>query len=302
MATQTRTTSTILRWLEQMDEYPDEQLKTKDLLLWKFDKFMSDVDFSFNVFETEQLNKELKDKFYKIFLFKYMELQVNKEPEYLWRIVFERIYLENIDRFNKKLKVQLIELENIEDKLYQNYDLKSVFTENVKANEKLNKKENDKGTQDETRNQDKTYHSDKKETDNENKDTTNRDFTREIYEDTPNGQLNLTTNDGSGVITTATTINESLETQEGTEKTDKNKSTITDDTQNIKEQNKLNTTDEKLVDTLKDKTQDKDNERIITGYQNLGSKSKLLDDYQNLFSNTLQQFVNTFDKLFSHIY
>ena len=74
---------------------------------------MRDVDYEFNVFDSVLLNEDLKNKFTKLFLYKYVSQQIggSSSPEYRFKMNFERIFLENIDRMNGRLRVQLVSLK-----------------------------------------------------------------------------------------------------------------------------------------------------------------------------------------------
>lgn len=281
-------------------EWQDLPFKEHQLKL--FERFMDDVNIEFRVFASTQLNQELREQFFKIFYLKYFDVMVAIEPEYLWKLYFERIYLEKIDRYTKLLKIQLESLVKIEDQLFTNVDMSIEFNENQNITENQTKDQDSTGTlvrdttndvkKDGTRNDDET----------KNKDQTSREFTRDLYEETPNGQLNLTSNDGSGVISTATTINESLDTATDTTK-DVNKLNRKDsETTNAKE-NRVDDTHDTLAEERERKQQqEKENTRTLKGYQALQSKGKLLQDYENLFDDTMSHFVNCFDGLFRVVY
>ena len=61
-------------------------------------------------------------------------------PEYRFKMNFERIFLENIDRMNGRLRVQLVSLKEIEGTLLDNYNLKTVYEENLKNTEQTDTK------------------------------------------------------------------------------------------------------------------------------------------------------------------
>lgn len=278
------------------------ELSFKDHQLKLFERFMDDVNISFNVFENSAANQELREQFFKIFYYKYFDVMVAIEPEYLWKMYFERIYLEHIDRYTKLLKIQLDSLLKIEDQLFKNVDMTIDFNETQQLNEQANKDRDQTGTL--VRDTTNELNKDGTRKDDESKDrtTTGRDFTRDIYEETPNGQLNLTSNDGSGVISTATTINESLDTSSENTK-DKNVLDRKDTEKTTGKENRVDDTHDTFKENA-DRTQDqeKENKRVLTGYQALQSKGKLLQDYENLFDDTMKHFVNCFDVLFRVIY
>lgn len=295
-----------MNYCEQVKEVPESiQLKSnKEILMYQFETLMSDVEIDFNVFDDPILNDELKERFLRIFLFKYYDQQVggSSSPEYRFKINFERIFLENIDRFNGLLRVQLKSLKEIEKDLMNNYDLKTVYKENTTGDEKTNTTTNDTNVK--TTDQTDTQKRDTSNNDQTDKTTDNQteDFNRELFEETPNSQLELTTEDGKGVITTATTISENFEKGKvtGVEKdvVTKKENQTTDNTSN-------QTTDQTKtgVRDLDRKTgEEKDSTRYITGYQNLGSKPKILNEYSQMYSNTLSKFVMCFDKLFRYVY
>lgn len=324
------------RWTETLTEYaqlidiPDDiaELSNKEILFWQFEQFMKDVDYSFQVFDTKELNDELLKRFNRLFFLNYFNQQVSGScsPEWLFKMHFEKVFQSNIDRYNGKLRIQLKSLKEIEDVLFQNYDLKTEFEQNVNEKELIkntstNRLENERNTDgteklDTTRTKDTTDNTEGQTDKTRNKDTNKKDrtFNREIFDDTPNGQLNLTSNDGSGIISTATNITENLET--ATNDTNENDVEKTTDSKDriINENEKGNndrTTNEKETglqtrngtsDNDKTSNEDLESLRHITGYQNLGSKPKLLEEYSSIYQNTLKEFVNCFDKLFRYVY
>lgn len=265
---------------------------------------MRDVEYEFNVFDSVVLNEELKTKFTKLFLYKYVSQQVggSSSPEYRFKMNFERIFLENIDRMNGRLRVQLVSLKEIEDTLLDNYNLKTVYEENLKNTEQIDTLTSDKNNYEANKNTTDTEEQTKDTTKNRETDNTSRNFNRNIYQETPSGQLNLTAQDGVGLIETATTITEDLENQTS------NESRLDTDNENenrnrsIIEGDSFDQTKSGTRDVDKNQDQQKDSIRHITGYQNLGSKPKLLNEYQSMYQNVLQEFVNCFDKLFRYVY
>lgn len=306
MPSQYRSNSTLQSYAELIhdSDVPADILKKsrKDVLIYKFTRFMDDINFSFDVFTTPELNKELKDRFYRLFFLRYWDMQTSIDPEYAWKMYFERIYLEKIDKYNNLLKVQFVSLKEIENELYKNYQMTIDFNETSGLSETGKRilaetlakttDTNDSLKQDTVANESR----------NTNTDETTRDFNREIYEETPNGQLQLSSQDGSGVISTATNITENLENK--TTGTDQDQTT--DSTEGItqtKDQNEqMDQQRDSTNDTTKNTDQEKESQRVLSGYQSLGSKGKLLEDYQNLFSDTLSNFANCFDNLFRHVY
>ena len=265
---------------------------------------MRDVEYEFNVFDSVVLNEELKTKFNKIFLYKYLSQQVGgaSSPEYRFKMNFERIFLENIDRMNGRLRVQLVSLKEIEGTLLDNYNLKTVYEEKLKNTEQTDTKTNDKNKYEANKNTTDKENQTKDSTKNRETDNTNRNFNRNIYQETPSGQLNLTAQDGKGLIETATTITEDLENQTSKEsRLDKDKENENRN-RSIIEGDSFDQTKSGTRDVDKNQDQQKDSIRHITGYQNLGSKPKLLNEYQNMYQNVLQEFVNCFDKLFRYVY
>ena len=265
---------------------------------------MRDVEYEFNVFDSAVLNEELKTKFNKIFLYKYLSQQVGgaSSPEYRFKMNFERIFLENIDRMNGRLRVQLVSLKEIEGTLLDNYNLKTVYEEKLKNIEKTDTKTNDKNKYEANKNTTDKENQTKDSTKNRETDNTNRNFNRNIYQETPSGQLNLTAQDGKGLIETATTITEDLENQTYNEsRLDKDKENENRN-RSIIEGDSFDQTKSGSRDVDKNQDQQKDSVRHITGYQNLGSKPKLLNEYQSMYQNVLQEFVNCFDKLFRYVY
>lgn len=306
MPSQYRSNATLMSYAELIsdEDVPQEVLDkpNKEIFIYKFTKFMEDINFKFDVFATDQLNKELKERFYRLFFLRYWDMQTSVDPEYAWKMYFERIYLEKIDRYNKELKIQLVELKKIEDQIYQNYDMKIDFNENVVLNE-IGKRilaENLSKTKDtnDTLSQDTTG----TESRNTDTDETTRDFNREIYEETPNGQLNLSSQDGSGVISTATNITENLENKTVGTNQDQTTNTTEGITQSKDQNEQTEQSKDSTNDTTRNTDQDKDSQRVLKGYQSLGSKGKLLEDYQNVFSDTLSNFAYCFDNLFRHVY
>ena len=265
---------------------------------------MRDVEYEFNVFDSVLLNEELKTKFNKIFLYKYLSQQVGgaSSPEYRFKMNFERIFLENIDRMNGRLRVQLVSLKEIEGTLLDNYNLKTVYEENLTNTEQTDTITSDKNIYEANKNTTDTEEQTKDTTKNRETDNTNRNFNRNIYQETPSGQLNLTAQDGKGLIETATTITEDLENQTSNEtRLDKDKENENRN-RSIIEGDSFDQTKSGSRDVDKNQDQQKDSIRHITGYQNLGSKPKLLNEYQSMYQNVLQEFVNCFDKLFRYVY
>lgn len=300
------------RWSETLEEYCQlvplqphvEALSNKERFEWQFNEFMRDVDYEFDVFEKEVLNEELKNRFNKLFLFKYFTQQVGgaSVPEYRFKMNFERIFLENIDRMNGKLKVQLVQLIRIEDKLMDNYDLKTTYEENLKNDESSDTLTKDTNAYEATKTTKDKQDNSKDSNKNRTTDNDQRNFNRNIYQETPNGKLNLTAKDGVGLIETATNISEDLENQKGNEKRVDTDKEVEKKTRDILEGDSYEQSKSGTRDVDRKMNQEKDSVRHITGYQNLGSKSKILDEYQNTFQNTLQEFVMCFDKLFRYVY
>lgn len=300
-----RRSETLLEYIELVDT-PQEILNqpTIQRMEWQFNEFLKDVSIKFNVFDESLLNEELKTKFLKLFLLKHYNEQVGGScvPEFRFKLAFERIYLSNIDRYNARLRLNLVTLNSIEDEILKNVDLTSIYNEKANLDEGVKTDTIDKNTVDSTRTIDENKKRDIVDEKNQETDNTSRNFNRLISEDTPDGQLNLTSNDGSGIIKTANQIDETLDT------TNDNGTKTNNDTRNDTSINtttdKDNLQQDKTGNRTTDKNQstDKDSERKTSGYQNLGSKAKLLEEYENLYQNVLLEFINCFDKLFLKCY
>lgn len=293
-----RWSSRILDWLEDMELSDDEyelleKLSTKDILLYKFEKFMSDVEWEFTVFSDKENNQALKRQFIKLFLFKYIDLPVGIETEYMWRMKFEKVILSHLDRYNQKLRIQYVMLVENESKIFENYNMKINFDEETKTNIKSDKNQN----KDISDNQKIAEKGVKTVESKEDKDKSSTNFNRNIYKETPDGILNLTTNEGEGVITVATTITEDLGKD-----AEKNINKLDSKDINNKDIDNTTKTTEKTVDNLvNDTKQSKLNERLLVGYQNLASRGRLISDYKNNYEDELLNFCNLFDGLFSYI-
>jgi len=125
-------------------------------------------------------------------------------------------------------------------------------------------------------------------------DGTDDNFNREVFANTPNNRLTLTTLDGEGILEYATTINENT-TNNGNHGTlDQNGKTIGNTNMNQTDVN--GTTNNTTSQMLEDSTYTK------IGKIGVGSYSKMISEYRSTFARVEKQIFKEMTNLFLQIY
>lgn len=241
-----------------LDSVDYQTLSMQEIMLKEFDTFLSNCDITFDISNEQVINEMVMERFLRIFYLRYYDHPVSYDTGFAFKLKFQRTFYENIDKFNRLIRLNVTQLDEIESKLY-----KIGYTTNINATENDDYAEmgtravdesssNTKSTdttesldgqdkQNQTDTNKKNTSHDSSTTDSENvstenqedvskdtskevstngssdsdKDETSRDFTRQLYEDTPESRLNISSSDGSGVISGATNITENLINHEG---------------------------------------------------------------------------------------
>lgn len=125
-------------------------------------------------------------------------------------------------------------------------------------------------------------------------DGTDDNFNREIFANTPNNRLNLTPNDGEGLLPYATTITENATNNANHGTMDQNGKTIGNT--NMKQDDVNATTNNTTSQMLEDSTYTK------IGKIGVGSYSKMISEYRSTFARVEKQIFKEMTNLFLQIY
>ena len=187
-------------------------------------------NFDYPIFD-ERYRKQFETNIIKEFYFK----EIGFETE--GRFIFE---LEHFLNLNMPYYNQLFESELIEFDPLESYSLETVSKREIDS-DKTENKNNQLNTESETLGIDKntgkqTTDTTNNQTHTENDKVTNKetgnDFNRQIFGDTPENRLRLTTKaDGTGVLEYATNITENTSSSKNDSDSQRNSSSITDDKQ-----------------------------------------------------------------------
>lgn len=269
-------------------------------------------------FEYPFFDEGLRAEFETHFIRNFYTREIGFETEGLFKFQLETWLQINMPFFNKLLESETLSfnpLQNVDVKITSN--LKNEKDQNDTIDRTQNETATETGTHDKDTTGSQTLHTDQvtsteqnstsnttdhaeatigtteEKTGNDNKTATNTEnnFDRNIKSDTPQNRLELTTNDGSGVIEYASSLEENKEknTQTNEEETTSTQNATTNTNQNsdATSENTVNQTGNENVDvdtTIQttetvDEGHTKNNTNNLTGNQTLDSAVKVLEDY-----------------------
>lgn len=313
-------------------------------------------DFDYPFFD-EGLRSEFEEHFIRNFYTR----EIGFETEGLFKFKLENWLTIHMPYFNRLFESETIRFNPLENvNVGINSNLKNQKDQNDVIDRIEDEKENQTGTLDrdvlgnQTINTDQKTHDESEqnqnntgtantvttsETDTTNNttgstDTTQNNFDREIASDTPQSRLNLTTNDGSGIIEYASSIKEDkeknienrdmAENQTGNEQTtanqitnttnDLNQSSTSDGTLNVDTTSKATeATDEKTnKDTVKNKIGNQKLDSAIQVLEDFAKKeigktggitySQMLTEYRSTFLRIEKEIFDEMQELFMLVY
>ena len=233
-------------------------------------------DFDYPIFD-ESYRKVFETNFIRNF---YMR-EIGFETEGLFKMQLETWLDINMSYYNKLFESELIKFDPLT---------------NTKTSTNYNKK-NDR-TQNDTRNIDQTSNTSGTTNGESNSNTTGNtnddNFERKINADTPDDRLNLTTNDGQGILEYASSINEETENNKRTSSVDN--TTTNKDTSNVDNVANQNESGNVIVNDIEDYIQEK------TGKIGTQSYAKMIIEFRQSFMRLERDIFKEMNQLFMLIY
>ena len=266
-------------------------------------------NFDYPIFD-ERYRKQFETNIIKEFYFK----EIGFETE--GRFIFELEHFLNLNMpyYNKLFESELIEFDPLES-----YSLETVSKREIdsdKTENKNNQLTSDSETQGTDKNTGKqTTDSTNNQTHTENDSVTNtetgNDFNRQIYGDTPENRLQLTTKaDGSGVLEYATNITENASANQNNSESQRNSSSSTDDIQSSVVDTTNNTTssvnNQSNMNQTESNTENSDIDESFTeskrGSIGVKTYSEMLLEYRETFIRIEKMIFKEMKELFMLVY
>ena len=266
-------------------------------------------NFDYPIFD-ERYRKQFETNIIKEFYFK----EIGFETE--GRFIFE---LEHFLNLNMPYYNQLFESELIEFDPLESYSLETVSNRDIDS-DKTENKNNQLASDSETQGTDKntgkqTTDSTNNQTHSENDKVTNtetgNDFNRQIYGDTPENRLQLTTKaDGTGVLEYATNITENASSNKNNSESQRNSSSSTDDKQKstVDTTNNTNSTvsNQSNMNQTESNTENSDINESFTeskrGSIGVKTYSEMLLEYRETFIRIEKMIYQEMKELFMLVY
>lgn len=278
MATYTMTLRAIV------DHYSQDQpfLPVKDKIEIGRQKLF---DFDYPFYD-ENKRADFETKFIR----NYYMREIGHETEYLFKFHLETWLFTNMEYWNKRFTVNELE-----------YNPLSNAKRTTKSGKSINENENINSVGSFDRNNTSNFdrNNTKEETSNVTTDTTADDFIRNIYSETPENRLQLTSNpDGSGTVEYATNITENKETENSNSNVNGNKSV----------QENADGTQSEQIDGTQSSTSDRgksSNENTwyeTDGKIGIQSYQKMVKEYHDSLINIESELFNSMGILFMLVY
>ena len=266
-------------------------------------------NFDYPIFD-ERYRKQFETNIIKEFYFK--EIGFETEGRFIFEL--EHFLTLNMPYYNKLFESELIEFDPLES-----YSLETVSKREIDS-DKTENKNNQLNTESETLGIDKntgkqTTDTTNNQTHTENDKVTNKEtgneFNRQIFGDTPENRLRLTTNaDGTGVLEYATNITENASSSKNDSDSQRNSSSNTDD----KQKSTVDTTNDTSskvnnqsnMNQTESNTENSDIDETFTeskrGSIGVKTYSEMLLEYRETFIRIEQMIFKEMKELFMLVY
>lgn len=251
--------------------------------------FFDEIDFNLNIDDDKILSEKVKDKLAVLFLERFFNNQIGFETEQQFKFKLSSVLHSHEDRYSQLFSLSFKKF------LDGNVDFKKEY-------EKVGEAENKNVAKGDTTSTDNVKGKSNGEADsNANSSSNSKDnnFNRKLIDRSPADKLAITSNDGKGVINTASEINELLEKNENTQtgNTSQHKTDSTTYSSDSKGDSSFNSSG---TENKKDKTNYNDR---LQGYDFRNqSQGKVYLDYMNSLIDVYDIILNECDKCFLQIY
>lgn len=245
--------------------------------------FFDTLNLDFNINNDEVLTQKTIDRLALNFLNRFFDREIGFETERKFRMKLKSVINSRSDYYSQKFSL------SFNNFLKENVDLKKVYERGRNTN--VNTVNEATGTGDSTNTSDDTR------TNDVTRNTGDKNFTRDIIENTPDERLNLTSNstDGSGVINKASQIQE--------HKTTNNQDLTGNETStgNQTGSASYNSKDNLNSDTTGIEKENYDDSTKGYDFRNV-TQGKVYQDYVNSLQNVFEEILEDCDKCFLQIW
>lgn len=245
--------------------------------------FFDSLKLEININSDQQLSQATIDRLSLMFLNRFFDREIGFETERKFRMKLKSIINTKSDYYSQKFSI------SFNNFLKENVDLKKVYERDRNTN--VNTVNEATGTGDSTNTSDDTR------TNDVTRNTGDKNFTRDIIENTPDERLNLTSNsaDGSGVINKASQIQE--------HKTTNNQDLTGNETStgNQTGSASYNSKDNLNSDTTGIEKENYDDSTKGYDFRNV-TQGKVYQDYINSLQNVFEEILDDCDKCFLQIW
>lgn len=245
--------------------------------------FFDSLKLEVNINDDQQLTQATIDRLALMFLNRFFDREIGFETERKFKMKLKSILNTKSDYYSQKFSI------SFNNFLKENVDLKKVYERGRNTN--VNTVNEATGTGDSTNKSDDTR------TNNVTRNTGDKNFTRDIAENTPDERLNLTSNseDGSGVINKASQIQE--------HKTTNNQELTGNETStgNQTGSASYNSKDNLNSDTTGVETENYDDSTKGYDFRNV-TQGKVYRDYIDSLQNVFEEILDDCDKCFMQIW
>lgn len=264
-------------FLTKPDLDEEESLELASML------FFENLKLELFINNDEQLTQSTIDRFSLMFLNRFFDREIGFETERKFRMKLKSILNSRSDYYSKKFSI------SFNDFLKENVSIKKAYergrNSNINTVNEATGTGSSENTSDDTRTNDVT------------RNTGDKNFTRDILENSPDVRLNLTSNseDGSGVINTASQIQE--------HKTTNNQDLTGNETSSGNQSGtaSYNSKDNINSDTTGVEKENYDDSTTGFDYRNV-SQGKVYQDYINSIQNVFEEMLEDCDKCFMQIW
>ena len=245
--------------------------------------FFDSLKLEININNDQQLTQATIDRLALMFLNRFFDREIGFETERKFKMKLKSVLNTKSDFYSQKFSL------SFNNFLKENVDLKKVYERGRNTN--VNTVNEATGTGDSTNTSDDTR------TNNVTRNTGDKNFTRDIVENTPDERLNLTSNsaDGSGVINKASQIQE--------HKTTNNQDLTGNETStgNQTGSASYNSKDNLNSDTTGVEKENYDDSTKGYDFRNV-TQGKVYRDYIDSLQNVFEEILDDCDKCFMQIW
>lgn len=245
--------------------------------------FFDSLKLEININNDQQLTQATIDRLALMFLNRFFDREIGFETERKFKMKLKSILNTKSDYYSQKFSI------SFNNFLKENVDLKKVYERGRNTN--VNTVNEATGTGDSTNTSNDTR------TNNVTRNTGDKNFTRDIIENTPDERLNLTSNsaDGSGVINKASQIQEHKTTNN--QDLTGNESSTGNQTGSAS----YNSKDNLNSDTTGVETENYDDSTKGYDFRNV-TQGKVYRDYIDSLQNVFEEILEDCDKCFMQIW